>query len=428
VAGNGELIESVWLRFHPSRTSKLFPAKTVQGKGPLQRLLRARQVYQHKIRSGFSVDRLPVLPAKQEMLVDIETAAGPRRHFRIDLNKRSVEDSAELRDQSMPEVPERPMSKQEAVGAFDQAWEAFDKNYAMFVLKKEVDWDRLKKLYRPLAIHAQTNYEVAAVVDLLLSHLRDLHIWVKVDDTHLPGYSRVRLLNANWKHTQRLLGGEITEDPVGISWGEHKDRLGYLAVDNLSKQGLVEQFDQALEELGGTRGLILDLRFNGGGDEGFASQIAGRFVDQERIYSVNRYRNGPKRTQLGNKLQRKFSPRGPWQYEAPVVVLQGRRTMSSAESLALMFSVCPQVTTMGDPTAGSSANPRRLELPGGILANMPRWLDMTPDGKPFEDLGAQPKVRVEVENYEDFAATDPVVEKALEYLRKQKNKKAGRRP
>ena len=219
----------------------------------------------------------------------------------------------------------------------------------------------------------------------------------------------------------------MTDTEKGVSWGRKHD-IGYLVIWNLTEQGLVAAFDQALEELASTRGLIVDLRFNGGGDELLAREIAGRFLDRKRIYSKNQYRDGPRHDDLGKKLAREFEPRGPWRYEAPVALLQGQKTMSSAESLALMFAQCPQVTTFGDRTAGSSANPRRLEVAGGaITVNLPRWLDQDPRGRPIDAVGIQPDEPVEAASYDDFRREDPVIDAALAHLKKVKGKKTGRR-
>jgi hypothetical protein len=252
----------------------------------------------------------------------------------------------------------------------------------MFVVKKGVDWQALKAVYRPIAAESETAYEAAGVVNLLLSHLEDLHVYVRVKDELLWGASRFRPLNANWKATQQAVGG-VTEKGEDLAWGRTKDGIGYVNIFSLSSAELPVHFDEVLEELKDTRGLVLDLRFNGGGGEDLAWPIAGRFTDTPRVYSSSRYRNGRGHDQLTPKQPRKFEPKGPWRYEQPVAVLCGQKTMSSAESLVLMLAQCPQVTTLGDRTAGSSANPRRLELPGEITVNLPRWIDLDPGGKPI---------------------------------------------
>lgn len=119
-----------------------------------------------------------------------------------------------------------------------------------------------------------------------------------------------------------------------------------------------------------------------------------------------------------HKIARVVDPNGPWTYTKPVAVLCGERTMSSAESFVCMMAVAPNVTLIGDRTAGSSANPRQLELPGKIRVDLPRWLDLDHTGKPIDRVGVQPDVKVDVlpDKYTD--SDDPVVRAALRHLQK----------
>jgi hypothetical protein len=50
-----------------------------------------------------------------------------------------------------------------ATEAFDRLWEAFDQQNAMFVLRPEVNWTRLREQYRPKALDSKTTYEFATV-------------------------------------------------------------------------------------------------------------------------------------------------------------------------------------------------------------------------------------------------------------------------
>lgn len=424
--GHGDHVESLFLRFAPGRLTELFPPDSVVGPGDPSWLTWGVRVYARKINGHWQAENMPVVPWEHGLVFDAETVEGKRRCYMVDEKKDEVSYVGAFAERTIPDPPAREVTREEALAAFDETWSAFDREYAMFVVKPQVDWAALREVYRPIAAEARTSYEVAGAIGLLLGRLEDLHVWVRVEDDWVPGHYRMRLLNGHWPYVKERLGG-LRETSSGVAWGELPGDLGYVVLWNLTSDGLVRAFDEALEALGETVGLVLDLRFNGGGDEELGKLVAGRFVDRARVYSVNQYRDGEAHDALGPKLERVVEPRGPWRYEAPVVVLQGQKTMSSAESLALMLAQCPQVTTMGDRTAGSSANPRRLEVGLGIVVNLPRWLDMDPDGRPIDGVGIGPAERVEATSYTEFRGADPVFDAALKLLEKKKGRKPGRR-
>jgi C-terminal processing protease CtpA/Prc len=95
-------------------------------------------------------------------------------------------------------------------------------------------------------------------------------------------------------------------------------------------------------------------------------------------------------------------------------VLVGPEVMSSAEAFALMFEAAPGCTLVGERTAGSTGNPRALELVGGVTARVPRWLAAAPDGTPIEGHGVVPKLRFDAPADPD---RDPILDPLLESLR-----------
>jgi len=422
-AGDGEQVTSIWMRFNPRHLSELFPANTVGKNGPEDQIAWARRLCTWKISSGWQANNLPVIPKKGSIVLDCETVEGPRRYFVTEKEKGTLELVSAFEKRPLPALV--PMEKAAAVRAFDTVWDAYDKEYAKFGLLPKLDWKKAGDEYRKRAEKATSTFGAAAAIDALVSQVRDLHSWVRCGDEFLQGYSRPRPLNASYKAVQNTIT-PLHETKHDHRFGKTTDGIGYVMVYELNDPELGKSFDATLEELADCWGLVLDLRFNGGGDELIGRSIAARFVDSKRVYSLNQYRNGPKHDQLGPKLERTFEPRGPWRFESPVVCLQGQVTFSSAESLALMFAQCPQVTTMGDRTGGSSGNPRLIELEGGIKVNLPRWNDMDPAGNPIENVGSAPKVKVEAKPEEFTAAKDPVLDAALEFLRK--SPEAERRP
>ena len=263
----------------------------------------------------------------------------------------------------------------------------------MFVLKPGVDWPKLRDEFRARASAAKDSAKLAELLAEMLAHLQDLHVAVRVGGAELPVYQRHRPLNANRQAVPKLLGPVMVAGH-DLSWCVTADGIGYVAIDRLTDPGLSQAFDDVLENLERTRGLILDLRFNGGGSEPLGQEIAGSFLDGIRVYAKSQYRNGPRHADLTPPIDRKCRPKDPWHYVAPVIVLQGQRTMSSAEALVLMLSQCPQVTTLGDRTAGSSGNPRVLKAGAGISVNLPRWIDLDAQGKPIDAVGIRPQVVV----------------------------------
>ncbi len=413
--GDGESVSALWLRFNPELVGKLFPAKTVKGHGPPSARVWGLRVYTAHINGSWQSSNQPVIPWKWSIVFDAEMVGGRRRFYGIDTKKNEVKYEDYFAGRGLPPVV--PADAATGQAALDEVWKAFDAEYPLFTLRPEVDWAALRDAAAARMAGAKSTYEIAAVINEMILPLRDLHAWVQVGDEGLPGYRRDRPLNASWKGSGVEIGAiEDTKDDV--AWGRTKDDIGYVNVYGLGDAAGPSAFDAALERLSDCWALVVDMRFNGGGDELLARQIAGRFLEAPVVYSVNKYRSGPAHDEFGSLLERSCDPRGPWRFESPVIVLQGQRTMSSAESFLLMLAQAPQVTTLGDRSAGSSANPRRLEVAGNIKVNMPRWLDMLPDGTPLDEAGVPPDVPVPVAAKSLDDTSDPVVKAALERLRK----------
>lgn len=412
-----EFAKSILLRFAPSAIDTIFPPDTVLKRGEGLRRYEALHIASRKMvwkwctPSGNST----IVPPSVT-IVDIDTVEGPRRFWALDRDSKQIARIEDFVDQPTP--PLQSIDVGDALAAFNHVWSAFDTEYAKFVDLPAVDWKAIGENYRAELKTVDTTLMLGAILAEMLAHLEDLHINVRVGDQWIPGYMRERPINGNWIATQARLS-ESERLGNDLVWGRTNNNIGYLGVHGLGDQNLPEHVDAALEKLRGTDAMIVDLRFNGGGDELLGRAIAGRFAEQTVIYSNNQYRNGPEHDDLGPILDRVLEPRGPWRYEKPVVCLFGAHTLSSAESLAAMFDVLPNVTTMGSPTGGSSGNPRRIELDCGIMITLPRWRDLLVDGTPIERHGVAPDVLIEFEAQQFTEKSDPVFVAALDAARKR---------
>ena len=214
----------------------------------------------------------------------------------------------------------------------------------------------------------------------------------------------------------------ISSSRVGAVWsGRYDDGFGYILIkswDNGDKEAL-EQGYAALEKLAGCKGLIVDVRFNAGGSETLAGDFAGCFVDKSVVYAKHVYRDTNAPGGFGKACERVLNPSGGRpKYRGKVAVLSGRYVMSSCEAFLLMMKTLPACKVVGEASYGSSGNPRSYELPNGITVSLSSWQAMLPDGRVFEGQGIEPDIPVKTEA-DDFKGGDPVLEAALEWLRKK---------
>ncbi len=132
-----------------------------------------------------------------------------------------------------------------------------------------------------------------------------------------------------------------------------RNNIGIIRINNsLGTDEIVNAFDQSLDSLMNTKGLILDLRNTvGGGDSYKARGIMGRFVSEPKPYQRHQlfehaYTNPKKNPRIKRSWVEYVSPRGT-QYKKPVVVLVGRWTGSMGEGLAIGMEAIDKAEIVG---------------------------------------------------------------------------------
>jgi hypothetical protein len=102
-----------------------------------------------------------------------------------------------------------------------------------------------------------------------------------------------------------------------------------------------------------------------------------------------------------------------------VILLMGQGCNSACESFCAMMAACPNVTTMGDHTRGSTGFPVPFKLEGGIEIYIPQWIAYLPDGQVIDGQGVLPDVHF-VPKPDSFTGNrDDLLSMALERLRKE---------
>jgi carboxyl-terminal processing protease len=244
---------------------------------------------------------------------------------------------------------------------------------------------------------------------------------------------------------KRAAAGQLemmTEDSVmPNSLLEHRwleEGVLYVALNSFNEEQIVERFkNEVVPELAKAKGVILDIRRNGGGNTPYATAILDYFVDQPLKGSAWRTREhvatykawasigDPSYASYGKSAVWRpteysdFEPSSVPKFLGPVVVLISCFTGSAAEDFLIYIDGLERFTTVGEPTWGSTGQPLMLELPGGGGARICTKRNTYPDGRDFVGYGIQPQTPVERTLPALLGKEDPILSKGLEVLRQR---------
>jgi C-terminal processing protease CtpA/Prc len=213
--------------------------------------------------------------------------------------------------------------------------------------------------------------------------------------------------------------------PPLMEWRMLDGDIAYVALNSFADAKIVVQWREAFPSLAKAKGLVLDLRSNGGGNSGHGWSILADLIDRD-------VRVGQMRTRLylpavrawGKTLEwhmiatGNIEPSAERRYRGPAAVLLGPATYSAAEDFLVVFREAKRGKLVGQASGGSTGQPLFIDLPGGGGAAICSKQDRYADGTPWVGIGIQPDVPVSAATLEELrAGKDRALEAAAEWLR-----------
>jgi C-terminal processing protease CtpA/Prc len=183
-----------------------------------------------------------------------------------------------------------------------------------------------------------------------------------------------------------------------------KGRIAYTCMKNMSSGELEHFIVDMTEELNGKDALILDLRYNTGGN---VHDEVLRFLEQ-RSYLQWKYRGGAL-TRQGN-----FTPS-----DKPIILLVNEHSLSDAEMTATGFKALKLGKIVGNETYHWIIFTSGAGLVDGSFVRLPSWGCYTLDGNDIEKTGVTPDIKV-INSFEDkIGGRDPQLDRAIEEAQKE---------
>lgn len=329
------------------------------------------------------------------------------------------------------DLPAQELSQPEET--FEYLWNTYDRNYALFGPKR-IDWNALYRIYRPQVTAQTTDDELFDIMANLLGHLNDNHVRLRSPEREfrsgILGDLMRRARSGNLRAD--FARGEVFDFSLGLvketylsgryqqrvrevfTYGWLSDSIGYFHFKGFgSLEESTEAIDEIVAEFRDARGIIIDVRANGGGDDRVGKAIADRFADRKRLYMTTQARNGPEHDDFDAPKYWYVEPNGPIQFTGPLVLITHRLSVSAAENFALAMRVLPHATLVGDMTSGVFADVYGDQLPNGWQFGVSYKLFLDPNGFCWEGIGVPVDIR-QTNTTEDIAeGRDRILELAM---------------
>ncbi|GHF41214.1 peptidase [Streptomyces mashuensis] len=339
------------------------------------------------------------------------------------------------------------VGRAENLRVFDVFWQTYAENYPFFAAK-HVDWDAVRERYRPRAAAAATEDELFAVLQQMIEPLHDGHTGILnagvTPPRHFGGHrpdvptpSRDDLARLEKAVTAasgvpaekwRRWGGEH----AAVAYARLPDGTGLLRVtgfQNFTGRGFDADralLDGALDEVfgplaAGRRGLVLDLRVNGGGSDRLALHVAGRLTDRPYVAYLKHARNDPADPRRFTRAEPvRVTPHHGPVHTGPLAVLTGPLTVSAGETLTQALTGRPYPTArIGENTYGIFSDTLDRVLPNGWTFTLPNeeYLSAADGRTTYDGTGVPPTDRRPVFRPADLAqGRDPALTAARRWL------------
>ena len=304
-------------------------------------------------------------------------------------------------------------------GNFEALWQIIDEHYCFFDYKQHeygLDWNAVYNKYKVRVSDHMTTEQLFEVLTDMLAELRDGHVNLGSSMDYGRYWAWHEAYPQNFSDTlERRYLGTNYKIAAGMKYRVLDDNIGYIRYDSFL-QGIGEgNLDDCLTYLALCRGLIIDIRNNGGGDLTTAEKLAGRFVQEKTLVSYMQHKTGKGHNDFSSLEARYLEPSSNIRWHKPVCVLTNRSVFSAANDFAVMMHTLPNVKLVGDHTGGGSGMPMSNSLPNGWSVRYSAC-PMYDSKKQQTEFGIDPDVKVALTDEATAQGIDLIIEAARKVL------------
>ena len=253
-------------------------------------------------------------------------------------------------------------------GTYDALWSVIDSRYCFFP-ENGLDWDAAGKKYRERIYPGMGSRELFDVCSGLLSELKDGHVNLSspFDIFYYREWWTLYPQNFSLRVLQQYYLEFDWMTTSGMMYKVLPGNIGYLRYPSFVNKIGEGNLDYVLAYFRDCKGLIIDIRDNGGGDMSNIDTFVSRFIPEKGIYGYISHKTGKGHYDFSIPYPIKYSPAGKGHlvWNKPVAVLINRSCYSAANMFAAVMRTLPDVRLIGSTTGGGGGLPFTADLPNG---------------------------------------------------------------
>lgn len=310
----------------------------------------------------------------------------------------------------------------DAFGNFQLLWDIIDRHYC-YLDQKGIDWDSIGEAYRAKIQPGITYGEYFDLCAAMLNELRDGHVnlssqwdtsyyarwWTDYPQDFDLRTLQEYYLDFDYRQTSGIAYKIFTEP----------DSIGYMRYSSFSSTVGENNLDYILSSMANCKGIIIDVRNNGGGEMTNIRTLVSRFIKERTLAGYIRHKTGPGHNDFSEPYPIEYEPAnaGRISYYGPVAVLTNRSCFSATNDFVAVMKTLPQVTIIGARTGGGGGLPFSSELPIGWSVRFSACPVTDTDGHDIEE-GIDPTPGFECHSPAEILARgrDPILDRALSLL------------
>ena len=305
-------------------------------------------------------------------------------------------------------------------GNLDALWKIIDEHYCFLDYKQHeygLDWQQVHQKYRQQVTGNINNEQLFEVLGNMLSELRDGHVNLSAAHDFARYWQWFENYPANFSDSleRRYLGTDY-RIASGLRYKVLDDNIGYIRYESFSDGIGSGNLTEVLNYLLLCRGLIIDIRNNGGGDLTNAEKFAARFTNEKTLVGYIQHKTGPGHHDFSEKEPRYIEPAAALRWQKPVCVLTNRHVFSAANEFTLYMKAMPNVKIVGDRTGGGAGMPFSSSLPNGWVVRFSA-VPMYDALHQSTEFGIEPDYPVELQFEDVLRGEDTIIEYARKLLR-----------